>query len=75
VFVRLTDRGRELYEEMHPAFQARVNELLGCLTAEEKTQLTALLRRLLEHLRDLQPACGDAGAGDCGADCRPRDAT
>lgn len=44
----LTDAGQSLYEEIAPVALAMERELLGCLTAEERTILSSLLARLRE---------------------------
>lgn len=65
--VRLTEKGQAMYEEVQPAYTARVEELLGGLTEEESQALAGLLDRLWEQLQTVQseegawpepPGCG-----------------
>jgi DNA-binding MarR family transcriptional regulator len=65
--VRLTAKGREMYSEVQPAFEARVEELVGGLEEEESQQLAGLLDRLWEQVQAVQsqegawpepPGCG-----------------
>lgn len=56
--VTLTDRGRELFDEVAPAHLANEDVLLSALTPAERDQLAGLLRKLLvgfEHERSTSP--------------------
>lgn len=55
VLVQLTPHGWEVYRQVRPAFDARVTELLGCLTPAETRDLTAALQRLLDHVEGVAP--------------------
>ena len=52
--VRLTAQGRAINGEVGPAYEKRVEELLGGLTAGEGEQLLDLLGRLWEQVRAVQ---------------------
>ena len=49
--VRLTAEGRRVLDEVLPAYRGVVEELTGCLTAEEKATLVQLLTKLRRELR------------------------
>ncbi len=59
VLIRLTPRGEAVYGEVRPAFDQRVAELFSCLSVTEKRELTAALRRVLEHADSLAPGEGE----------------
>jgi MarR family 2-MHQ and catechol resistance regulon transcriptional repressor len=46
IFVHLTDKGRDLIQELFPAHAAAIVEELGCLTAPEQEELGRLCRKL-----------------------------
>ena len=49
--VKLTPKGRELHEILHPRHMAMEDWLVSCFSDEEFEQLSALLDRLVEHLK------------------------
>ena len=49
LLIVFTERGEEVYRQVRPAFDERVAELFSCLGKDEKRELIAGLRRLLEH--------------------------
>jgi len=55
ILIRLTARGDTVYRHVRPAFDERVAELLSCLSETEKRELTAALRRVLEHVEQVAP--------------------
>ena len=56
--VMLTDKGRAAVEGCQAAFQAVSERMLAGFTREERDQLLALRRRMLENLR--RPCSSDA---------------
>jgi DNA-binding MarR family transcriptional regulator len=71
ILVRLTAKGDAVYRQVRPAFDQRVAELLSGLSTAEKREMTAALRRVLEHAERVAPE--DAGGpGEKGAEPRPR---
>ncbi|WPO43235.1 MarR family winged helix-turn-helix transcriptional regulator [Tardiphaga sp. 42S5] len=46
----LTEKGRALYEELVPRLQRREDEILACLTGEERRILSALLGKIEANL-------------------------
>jgi DNA-binding MarR family transcriptional regulator len=48
--VRLTDRGRQIVEQVLAVHGSKIESILGCLSAEEQGELHRLLLRLEEHL-------------------------
>lgn len=48
--LRLTPRGRRLFEQINPIAREREARLLSVLSAAERTQFAALLDRLIEQL-------------------------
>jgi len=52
--LRLTRKGRALYEELFPRLLQREQEILGCLSAQERRDLVALLGKLEASLSLLQ---------------------
>ena len=59
--VMLTDKGRAVVEGCHEAFQAVSERMLVGFTREEREQLLAMRRRMLENLR--RPCPPDAPNG------------
>ena len=49
----LTDKGRGLYAELRDVAVARENQLLAALSAEERRQLIALMRKVMTRIGDL----------------------
>jgi DNA-binding MarR family transcriptional regulator len=68
--VRLTDRGREVFEAAAPAHLDNERRLLAALGPEEQEALAALLRRLLLDLEG-PPPDGDDLAGGLGLTVAP----
>ena len=58
--VKLTPEGRELHETLHPRHMEMEDWLVSCFTDEEFEQLSALLDRLVQHLKG---RFGDADGG------------
>jgi DNA-binding MarR family transcriptional regulator len=52
--LQLTGRGRALYEELFPRLLRREDEILACLSAPERRQLSALLGKLEQSLALIQ---------------------
>ncbi|WP_441233263.1 MarR family winged helix-turn-helix transcriptional regulator [Bradyrhizobium sp. 930_D9_N1_4] len=52
--LQLTKKGRALYEELFPQLLRREDEILACLTAPERKQLSALLGKIEESLDLIQ---------------------
>jgi DNA-binding MarR family transcriptional regulator len=52
--IELTDTGRKLIQELAPEAVDQMNDLASGLTAEERTQLIALLEKLRNSIRDHQ---------------------
>jgi MarR family 2-MHQ and catechol resistance regulon transcriptional repressor len=46
VYVHLTDKGRDLIQELFPGHAAAIVEEMGCLTAAEQKELGRLCRKL-----------------------------
>ena len=53
VRVTLTDDGRMLYGAMYDYVRERINEVLGRLDGDERTQLFTLLRKVADNLDDI----------------------
>jgi len=66
--VALTDRGRELVDAAAADHLENEQRLLGALDAEEREQLTGLLRKLLSSppFRELDPASGSGDSEPAG---------
>ena len=58
--LRLTDSGRDLFDELYPDAAARSARMVESLTAAELQQLEELLRRIGEHVDDIDEAEGTA---------------
>ena len=52
--LRLTRKGRALYEELFPKLLRREQEILACLSAQERKQLSALLGKIEQSLDLIQ---------------------
>jgi len=52
--LQLTKKGRALYEELFPQLLRREDEILACLSAQERKQLSALLSKIEESLDLIQ---------------------
>jgi DNA-binding MarR family transcriptional regulator len=52
--LRLTRKGRALYEELFPQLLRREDEILACLSAQERKQLSALLGKIEASLGLIQ---------------------
>ena len=52
--LRLTRKGRSLYEELFPRLLQREQEILGCLSAQERRDLVSLLGKLEASLSLVQ---------------------
>jgi DNA-binding MarR family transcriptional regulator len=52
--LRLTRRGRALYEEMIPRLLRNEQEILSCLSASERKQFAALLGKIEQSLELMQ---------------------
>ena len=52
--LRLTRKGRALYEELFPQLLRREDEILACLSAQERKQLSALLGKIEQSLDLIQ---------------------
>ena len=61
--LRLTRKGRALYEELFPLLLQREQEILGCLSAQERRDFAALLGKLEASL-DLVQTSEEADAKD-----------
>jgi DNA-binding MarR family transcriptional regulator len=61
--LRLTRKGRALYEELFPKLLQREQEILGSLSAQERRDLAALLGKLEQSL-DLVQTSEEADAKD-----------
>ena len=59
--LRLAKKGRSLYEELFPQLLRREDEILACLSAQERKQLSALLGKI-EHSLDLIQTSEEADA-------------
>lgn len=52
--LQLTRKGRTLYEELFPRLLRREEEILACLSAQERRQLSALLGKIEQSLDLIQ---------------------
>jgi len=52
--LQLTKKGRALYEELFPQLLRREDEILACLSAQERKQLSALLGKIEQSLELVQ---------------------
>jgi DNA-binding MarR family transcriptional regulator len=52
--LQLTRKGRALYEELFPLLLRREDEILSCLSAQERKQLSALLGKIEQSLDLIQ---------------------
>ena len=52
--LQLTKKGRALYEELFPRLLRREQQILACLTAQERKQLSALLGKIEQSLELIQ---------------------
>ncbi|WP_368855399.1 MarR family winged helix-turn-helix transcriptional regulator, partial [Enterobacter cloacae] len=52
--LQLTRKGRALYEDLFPQLLRREDEILACLTAPERKQLSVLLGKIEESLDLIQ---------------------
>jgi DNA-binding MarR family transcriptional regulator len=52
--LQLTKKGRALYEELFPQLLRREDEILACLSAQERKQLSVLLGKIEESLDLIQ---------------------
>lgn len=52
--LQLTRKGRALYEELFPQLLRREDEILACLSAQERKQLSALLGKIEASLELIQ---------------------
>jgi DNA-binding MarR family transcriptional regulator len=52
--LQLTRKGRALYEELFPILLRREHEILSCLSAQERKQLSALLGKIEQSLDLIQ---------------------
>jgi DNA-binding MarR family transcriptional regulator len=52
--LQLTKKGRALYEELFPRLLRREEEILACLSAQERKQLSALLGKIEQSLNLIQ---------------------
>ncbi len=52
--LRLTRKGRALYEELFPLLLRREEDILACLSAQERKQLSALLGKIEQSLNLIQ---------------------
>jgi DNA-binding MarR family transcriptional regulator len=52
--LQLTKKGRTLYEELFPQLLRREDEILACLSAQERKQLSTLLGKIEESLDLIQ---------------------
>jgi len=59
--LQLTKKGRALYEELFPQLLRREDEILACLSAQERKQLSALLGKI-EHSLNLIQTSEEADA-------------
>jgi DNA-binding MarR family transcriptional regulator len=59
--LRLTRKGRTLYEELFPQLLRREDEILACLSAQERKQLSTLLGKIEQRL-DLIQTSAEADA-------------
>ena len=61
--LRMTRKGKALYEELIPRLLRREREILSCLSAQERRDFAALLGKLEDSL-DLVQTARDAGVKD-----------
>ena len=61
--LRMTRKGKALYEELIPRLLRREREILSCLSAQERRDFAALLGKL-ENSLDLVQTARDAGVKD-----------
>ncbi len=61
--LRMTRKGKALYEELIPRLLRREQEILACLTAQERKDFAALLGKI-ENSLDLVQTAKDAGVKD-----------
>ena len=61
--LRITRKGKTLYEELIPRLLRREQEILSCLTAQERRDFSALLGKIESSLELVQTA-KEAGAKD-----------
>jgi len=52
--LQLTNKGRALYEQLFPQLLRREDEILSCLSAPERRQLSALLGKIEQSLNLIQ---------------------
>jgi MarR family 2-MHQ and catechol resistance regulon transcriptional repressor len=50
---QITDKGKQLIEEIFPPHEERINEIVSVLTDEEKSMVTELLKKVGYHAQDL----------------------
>jgi MarR family 2-MHQ and catechol resistance regulon transcriptional repressor len=50
---QITDKGKQLIEEIFPPHEERINEIVSVLTDEEKGMVTELLKKVGYHAHDL----------------------
>ncbi|MGM0873326.1 MAG: MarR family winged helix-turn-helix transcriptional regulator [Bacillota bacterium] len=50
---QITDKGKQLIEEIFPPHEERINEIVSVLTDEEKNVVTQLLKKVGYHANDL----------------------
>jgi MarR family 2-MHQ and catechol resistance regulon transcriptional repressor len=50
---QITDKGKQLIEEIFPPHEERINEIVSVLTDEEKKIMTELLKKVGFHAKDL----------------------
>lgn len=61
--LRMTRKGKALYAELIPRLLRREQEILSCLSAQERRDFAALLGKI-EHSLDLVQTAQDAGVKD-----------
>lgn len=65
LLVGLTEQGETIYREVRPVFDARVTELLECLSPDCKADMLSSLQRVLQHLDDLNAGVSQECSGGC----------
>ena len=50
---QITDKGKQLIEEIFPSHQEQINEITSVLSDEEKSLVTELLKKLGLHAKDI----------------------
>jgi MarR family 2-MHQ and catechol resistance regulon transcriptional repressor len=50
---QITEKGRQLIEEIFPSHQEQINEIASVLSDEEKSHVTELLKKLGLHAKDI----------------------